>query len=96
MSEPKNYNAKYRVTALFLAFLPSAMLLGCFAIPHNIQKGILMAACNLSIACCFLSSFMMFARRTGLAILAGVLFLILNGLIAFFFGCAVAASNIQG
>jgi hypothetical protein len=49
-----------------------------------------MVACVLSVACCFVSSFMLFARRTGLAILAGVLFLILNGFIAFFFGCTAS------
>jgi hypothetical protein len=90
MSEPANNNAKHGVTALFLAFLPSAMLLGLTVLRPNIRQNMLMVACVLSVACCFVSSFMLFARRTGLAILAGVLFLILNGFIAFFFGCTAS------
>jgi hypothetical protein len=34
------------------------------------------------------ASFMLFARRTALAIVAGVLFLILNGFITLAFGCS--------
>ena len=90
MNEPTTKDKKYRVTALFLAFLPSAMLLGLTVLRPNIQRNMLMVACVLSVACCFVSSFMLFARRTGLAILAGVLFLILNGFIAFFFGCTAS------
>jgi len=76
--------------ALILAFIPAAALLALLTFKPNIRQGGLMGACILSAACCFVSSFMLLSRRTGLAILAGVILLILNGLIAFFFGCAAS------
>jgi len=45
-------------------------------------------ACFATVVCCFISSFMLFSRRTSLAIVAGILFLLLNAVIAFGFGCA--------
>jgi hypothetical protein len=86
-NEPKNMKNSSAL-ALCLAFVPAAMLLALIAVGGNPGPGMMMAACIGSVACCFSSSFMLFARKTGLAIIVGVLFLILNGLIAFFFGCA--------
>jgi len=76
--------------ALILAFIPAAMVLALLTFKPNIRQGGLTGACILSATCCFISSFMLFSRRTGPAILAGIIFLILNGLIAFFFGCAAS------
>ena len=94
MSEPIDNKKKSRTIALFLAFLPSVMVLGALASRTN-NKDALQAACFLSVICCFVSSFMMFARRTALAILAGVAFLILNGMISFFFGCAASLGKLS-
>jgi hypothetical protein len=74
--------------ALLMAFTPAAMALALFTLKPNIAPRLFMVPCVLSVVCCFSSSFLLFRRRTVLAILAGVLFLILNALIAFFFGCA--------
>jgi hypothetical protein len=83
---------KYRSPALALgiAFLPAAMLLGLFTLERKVQPEHLQAACIISVLCCFVSSFMLFARLTVLAILAGLFFLLLNAAIAFFFGCAAS------
>jgi hypothetical protein len=78
------------IIALFLAFTPAALLLGLFSFKPNVGPAGLKNACILSAICCFVSSFMLFSRRTSLAILAGVGFFILNGLIAFFLGCAAS------
>jgi hypothetical protein len=83
-AEPK----KPPIIALVLAFLPAVMILALFTFKFQFPSDWLAAPCFISVVCCFVSSFMLFARKTGLAILAGVLFLLLNGLIAFFFGCA--------
>jgi hypothetical protein len=89
MNPPTEPKKKSPALALLLAFLPAAMLmlLGAMNLGQNPEKSLCMTACLLSVVCCFISSFMLFARRTGLAIAVGVLFLILNGLIAFFMGC---------
>jgi hypothetical protein len=74
-----------------MAFTPAAMLMGLLAIKRdfsNVSPIVLVAACVVSLACCFGASFMLFARRTALAIVAGVLFLILNGFITLAFGCS--------
>jgi hypothetical protein len=93
MNEPTEIKKKSPALALILGFLPTPMallllpnLMGHPA-PHYL-RGISIALCLFSAFCCFASSFMLFARRTGLAIMAGILFLIVNGLIAFFSGCS--------
>jgi hypothetical protein len=73
---------------LLLAFTPAALVLATLTLKPDRHRALFVVACAISVACCFASSFMLFARRTILAILAGLLFLILNGLIAFAFGCA--------
>ena len=78
-----------------MAFTPAAMFMGMIALAgRKIAPNVLVAACVISLACCFGASSMLFARRTALAIVAGVLFLILNGVIAFFFGCASLAGSL--
>jgi hypothetical protein len=74
--------------ALLLGFAPAAMVLALLRLKPNLPPRLFWVPCALSVACCFSSSFLLFARRTVLAILAGVLFLILNALIACFFGCS--------
>lgn len=83
------WNDKPFVVALLLAFLPAAMLLSMIALlGQHVSSGLLVAASLISLVCCFVSSFMLFRRQTALAIVAAVLFLLLNGAIALFFGCA--------
>jgi hypothetical protein len=54
----------------------------------------LMLACFLvSVICCFGSGFILFQRRTALAIVAGVLFMLLNAVFSFWFGCAAVISK---
>jgi hypothetical protein len=47
----------------------------------------LILGCIASIVCCFVASFMLFKRKTGAAIAGGILLMLLNAFIAFFFGC---------
>jgi hypothetical protein len=49
--------------------------------------------CLVSIVCCFISSSLLFRRNKALAAIFGILFLLLNGLISFFFGCATILTN---
>jgi len=86
-------NNKSFVFGLLLAFAPAAMLLGLFTCATayfwaNWPWEMVLVPCLVSVACCLVSSFMLFSRRTGLAIAIAAVFLILNGLIAFFFGCS--------
>ena len=53
-----------------------------------------MLLCVVCGICCFTSSFMLFRRKTALAFFAGILFLLLNGFITFFFGCTALLSGI--
>src|SRR5262245_1862451 len=88
--------------ALMLAFAPTAMVLAVVGVslvaarfklnlPNFAALAVLL--CVGSLLCCFASSFMLFRRKTGLAVFGGILFLLLNGFIAFFFGCAALLSN---
>lgn len=83
--------------ALLLAFAPAALLLvvitvaatplsGAFS--DNMSRAIFIAACIASLVCCFLSSRMLFSRRTTGAVVGAIALLLLNGFIAFAFGCA--------
>jgi hypothetical protein len=93
MPEPTHENKKSPATALILGFLPTPIalvLLPNLALTHQMGHfhGIVgVAACVLSVNCCFASSFMLFAHgnRSGNLwnILLGVLFPIWNGLISF-------------
>ncbi len=93
MSEP---TGKSPALALVLAFVPGAILLTLLGVSAAVGKDLtiplLWTASIVSVGCCFTASFLLFRRKTGWAIAAGVLFLLLNGAISFFLGC-VAASN---
>ena len=79
--------------ALLLGFAPAAMALALLMLKPNLNSRLFWVPCALSVACCFTSSFLLFARRTVLAILAGILFLVLNAAIAFAFGCAAVLNG---
>jgi hypothetical protein len=93
----QNKKGKSSVLALPLAFVPSLLLVGTASfLNHKNPPAILFAAmCLVSIVCCFVSSFMLFRRNKVLATIFGILFMLLNGLISFFFGCATLLSGIN-
>jgi hypothetical protein len=81
--------------ALPLAFLPSVLLIGGLSVfatnqaPQVFQTPVFLGIlCVVCIVCCFTASILMFRRKTALAIVFGILFLLLNAAISFFFGCA--------
>ena len=100
--EPNNQTGS-AAPALILAFAPTAMVLAFFGLSQLAQAVkfklpqspgwvmLLSLACG---CCCFTSSFLLFRRKTGLAIFWGILFLLLNGSITFFLGCVAALSGI--
>lgn len=87
--------ARSPVPALIIGFLPSAvalLLISTSSLLPNLSNSttqvLLTLGCVVSLACCVAASILLFKRRTGLAILGGVLLLLLNAFIAFFSGCA--------
>jgi len=95
---PKTY-----LLILILAIAPAALLLGLFTpgthgvfqkFSNSTGMLILWICCLLSLVCCFFSSFMLFRRRTAEAILVGVVFIILNVFIVFFFGFLALIKNV--
>ena len=92
LPEPKR---KISRLALPLAFLPSVLLIGGISVfstnlvPQVFQSPIFLGiACLACIACCFTASFLMIRQKTVVAVVFGILFLLLNAAISFFFGCA--------
>ena len=82
---------------LILAFLPSAMLLLLVALgsKHDPPLILLGAALLLCVGCCFTSSFMLFRHGKAWAVLVGILFLLLNLVVSFLFGCVALASQMK-
>jgi hypothetical protein len=81
--------------ALFLGFTPAAILIALVSglggnISGSQQQTFLWLGCAVSIVCCFVSSAMLFRRGAGGAIAGAVLLMLLNGFIAFFFGCCAS------
>ncbi len=87
--EPSQTNKWSLPIALLLAFVPAAMVLILIATGGTqLKQDALFALALLTGVCCFVSSFMLFRRRTALWIVAGILFMIVNGIILLGFGCA--------
>ena len=76
-----------KIAGLFLAFVPSALILFIIQLRVGDDRGFLGIAFVLSVICCFASSFMLFRRGTVWSIVFGVIFLLLNLLISVFLGC---------
>lgn len=82
--------------ALLIGFAPSALSLIALPVADALHSSrsdsdsLLWMLCAVSIVCCFVASGMLFARRTGGAVLCGILFLLLNSFIAFFSGCCAS------
>ena len=91
-SKPTNYVS----LGLILGFLPTALVLVVVASASSKSPppGLFLGLLIISVACCFVSSALLFQRKTTLAILGGVLFLILNAVLSLFLGCAVLLSGI--
>ncbi len=107
MSDEPNQNEprespqkKSPARALALAFLPSVLLLIMWTLlaggnSSQPSAAVFIAGCIISIACCFTASFMLFRRGTGLAILGGVIFMLLNAFVSFLFGCGALLTGMK-
>jgi len=82
--------------ALIIGFVPAALILATIAVASSTNLGkqesyALLWVCSVvSVICCFTASIMLFSRKTGGAIAGGVLLMLLNAFIAFFFGCCAS------
>ena len=82
--------------AIVIGFLPSALFLITFAVAVNMNlekdtsNALLWLASGVSVVCCFTASILLFKRSTAGAITGGILFLLLNAFIGFFFGCCAS------
>jgi len=83
--------------ALVLAFLPAVLVLtfGMSSGQNGPSRSVLWAVCGVSVVCCFTSAFLLFRRRTGWAIVLGILFLLLNSAISLFVGCVAAMKDLR-
>jgi hypothetical protein len=94
-----NGNTKSPALGLILAFVPSVIVLSTITFgadsllkktPDATGRVILWAACFASVVCCFVASFVLFRRKTAYAVFGGIVFLFLNAVISFLFGCAAS------
>jgi len=94
-NEPKDLSP---ALALALGFVPSATLLTIFgyaSLNQKVTNTMFLMAALLSVVCCFTSSFLLFRRKTGLAIVAGILLLLVNFGITFFLGCMALLNGMR-
>jgi hypothetical protein len=82
---------------LTLAFVPSVLALVIAMIGPNKHEiaAFCVPACVVSVGCCFASSFMLFRRKTRAAIVAGILFILLNLAVTIGLGCAPMLANLE-
>ena len=92
--ESRPVSALRVVFALAVAFLPSALVFGMFALfkGRNVPTLVLITESLFCLACCSAPSLLLLRRYPVLAVVVSVLFIPLNGLIAFFFGCTAVLS----
>ncbi|MFO1512803.1 MAG: hypothetical protein U1F83_07825 [Verrucomicrobiota bacterium] len=99
MSELHKINeaTKKPALALFLAFIPSVLALAIIAVgsyglcdnwPDAVWPWVLVLVSAISFGCCLGGSFLLLRRKTRLAMIIGIIFLLLNAMISLFFGCA--------
>jgi len=99
-STPPPIPAKPKIgLALALGFAPAGMILLLITIAstpfgqsfsNDATRASLILMCIASLFCCFAASVMLFRRKTSQAIVGGVLLLLLNLFISFFFGCTAS------
>jgi hypothetical protein len=84
--------------ALIVGFLPSVLVLATIGVASSTNLGkqesdaLLWLGSIVSVFCCFGASIALFTRKTGGAIAGGILLLLLNAFIAFFFGCCATVN----
>ncbi len=85
--------------ALIIGFLPAifvllAITMGASGISDHMSneesRALLWLASIASVACCIVSSVMLFKRKTGAAVAGAIMFLLLNAFLSFFFGCCAS------
>jgi len=83
--------------ALVLAFLPAAIVLivGALGGQSGPAQAVIWAVCAVCLASCFVSSFLLFRRKTGWWIVGGIVFLLLNLAISLFAGCAAVLKGMN-
>jgi hypothetical protein len=86
--------------ALAIGFLPSVLFLITFAVAfsksnlgRDESNALLWLCSGVSVVCCFAASVLLFKRSTGGAIAGGIVFLLLNAFIGFFFGCCASLNG---
>ncbi len=93
--QPKDSGRKQNpALALLLAFTPSAVAMGLYygVADHWLETArglVLMLASVIGFGCCLGASALLFRRKTLMAMIAGIVFMLLNALISVFFGCAI-------
>jgi len=101
---PQNPQRKSPLAALLIGFAPAALLMAAIAVAtiaaatnttvaSRIAGVMLWLACFICVLCCYVSSRMLFGRRTATAVVGAVLLLLLNGFIALFFGCTASFNS---
>jgi multidrug transporter EmrE-like cation transporter len=84
--------------ALALAFLPSVIFLTMLStLQHQSQPpaALFVLCCVISVVCCLVSAFLLFRRKTGWAIFGGILFMLLNAVVSFLFGCGAILTQMK-
>ena len=83
--------------ALAIGFAPAAvwLLIGTISGQNGPKSAVLWPLFFVCVACCFTSAFMLFRRKTGWAIAAGLLLLLLNGAISLFTGCMAVVAGLK-
>lgn len=87
--------------ALIIGFLPTALLLITLSIAfsdkfhfdRDTSDALLWLCSGVSVVCCFTASILLFKRSTGGAIAGGILFMLLNAFMGFFFGCCASLNG---
>lgn len=80
--------------ALGLAFLPSVLALGTFALAgNNPSVTLLFTVSVVGVACCFISSYVLMRSNSGGMLLLGFLFFAVNAAISLFFGCGACVAS---
>jgi hypothetical protein len=80
--------------ALVVALLPSVLVYAMFAFfkGRNVPTLVLLAECLFSLGCSSAPAILVIRRYPALAVVVAALFIPLNCLIAFFFGCTAVLS----